>query len=276
MIGVFDSGIGGLSVYKELMILLPHETCYYLADQIHVPYGPRSQEQIREFSEKITRFLINQGVNIVVIACNTISAAALYYLRRQFPDIIFVGMEPAVKPSIEKTRSGIIGVIATQATFQGRPYEKLIEKYARNVKVVHQSCPGLVEQVEEGNIDTPEIRFLLKQYLTPMIEKRVDQLVLGCTHYHFLKSVIQEIIGENVSIIDPTHPVAKQAVSVLNRYRNEKRLTEQKEQTGQKKHQFFTSSNINVFTTQISRFLPTIGKNFEVREVNWNNRGIVE
>jgi len=273
LIGVFDSGIGGLSVFGEILRLLPREIHYYLADQAHVPYGPRTLEQIREYSRQITQFLINRGVKIIVIACNTISAAALYYLREQFPDVYFVGMEPAIKPSIEKTRTGIIGVIATQATFQGKPYENLIKKYAGVAEVVHQSCPGLVEKVEAGTIDTAETRFLLKQYLSPMIEKKVDQLVLGCTHYHYLKSIIQEIMGENVSIIDPALPVAKQTVSILNHYRNEQRF---REQTEQKKHQFFTSGNINDFTSQIIRFLPFIGTNFEVREIRCNSGEIVE
>ncbi len=273
MIGVFDSGIGGLSVFGEILRLLPGETHYYLADQAHVPYGLRTLEQIREFSGQITRFLINRGVKIIVIACNTMSAAALYYLREKFPDIFFVGMEPAIKPSIEKTRSGIIGVIATQATFQGKPYEKLLKKYAGDAEVVHQSCPGLVEKVEAGSIDTAETRFLLKQYLSPMIEKKIDQLVLGCTHYHYLKSIIQEIMGESVSIIDPALPVAKQTVSVLRLYRNEKVLSEQ---TEQKRHQFFTSGNINNFTRQIVRFLPAVDNNFEVIEINWNEKVIVE
>ena len=274
MIGIFDSGVGGLSVYGETVQLLPHETLLYVADQAHVPYGSRSLEQIREFSGQITRFLINQGVKIIVIACNTISAAALYYLRNQYPEILFIGMEPAIKPSIEKTRSGIIGVIATKATFQGQPYENLVKKYASKVKVVHQSCPGLVEQVEAGNVDSSEIRFLLKQYLSPMLEKKVDQLILGCTHYHFLKPVIQEIAGDSITIIDPVLPVAKQTVSVLNRYRNEGGLSIQ---TEKKKYQFFTSGNVAEFSKQIIRFLSNLKeKDFTVRTISWKNGEIVE
>jgi len=274
LIGIFDSGVGGLSVCAEILRLLPHEVQYYLADQVHVPYGPRSLKQIRTFAREITHFFVNQGKKIIVIACNTISAAALYNLRKQFPEILFVGMEPAIKPSIEQTSSGIIGVLATQATFQGKPYENLIEKYAKQVKVVHQSCPGLVEQVEAGNVDTTEIRFLLKQYLIPMIEKKVDQLVLGCTHYHFLKPVIQEIVGEDISIIDPVLPVAKQTVSVLNSYRDERGFPEQAEGN---KHFFYTSGNIQDFTSQITRFLPNIqDKNFEVRAFSWDGGSIVK
>lgn len=274
LIGIIDSGVGGLSVYGEALRLLPQEALIYVADQVHVPYGPRSLEQIRKLSGQITRFLINRKLKIIVIACNTMSAAALYYLRKQFPDISFVGMEPAIKPSIEKTQSGIIGVIATQATFQGRPYEKLIEKYAKEVKVVHQSCPGLVEKVEAGNIDAQETRFLLKQYLTPMIEQKMDQLVLGCTHYHFLKPVIREIVGTDITIIDPALPVAKQTVSVLYQYRSKNELTEH---TDKKKHHFFTSGNRDDFKDQIFRFLPHLNEgDFEVSAVNWEDGKIVE
>ncbi len=272
--GVVDSGVGGLSIYEEIVRLLPQGNLLYLADQTHVPYGPRSLEQIREFSVKITRFLVKQGIKIIVIACNTMSAASLYYLRKQFPDIFFVGMEPALKPSIEKTRSGSIGVIATQATFQGKPYENLIKKYAHNVEVIHQPCPGLVEQVEAGKVNTPEIRFLLQQYLQPMIEKKIDQLVLGCTHYLFLKPVIKEIVGDKISLIDPALPVARQAVSVLNQYRNEKGLTGSAEGD---KHLFFTSGNRETFTGQIIRYLPLMkDKHFQVRGFEWEGGSIID
>ena len=214
-IGVFDSGVGGLSVWREVVKLLPNEHIVYLADQAHIPYGPRSLEEVQGFAEGIMRFLQGIGVKIVVVACNTASAAALSYLRSRF-DIPIVGMEPAVKPAALHTHTGKVGVIATPATFQGEPYARLLARYAQGVEVLAQTCPGLVEQVERGKLDGPETLALLHRFLAPMVEAGVDQLVLGCTHYPFLRRAIEEIVGPDVEVIDPAPAVARQVGRVLD------------------------------------------------------------
>src|SRR5512139_868791 len=155
-IGVFDSGIGGLSVWREIARQLPQEDTIYFADQIHIPYGPRSLEEIRAFSEAITRFLLDRDCKLIVVACNAASAAALKYLRTAFPEVPFVGMEPAVKPAAETTHTGAVGVLATPATFQGELFASVVERFANGVQLVNQICPGLVEQVEAGRLDTPD------------------------------------------------------------------------------------------------------------------------
>ena len=147
-IGIFDSGIGGLSVLKELRIELPDESLIYFADQLHVPYGPRPLAEVRKFSEGITRFLLDQGAKIIVVACNAASAAALHHLRIAFPEVPFVGMEPAVKPAVEHSESKVVAVLATPATFQGALYASVVERFASGVELIQDTCPGLVNQIE--------------------------------------------------------------------------------------------------------------------------------
>ncbi len=214
-IGVFDSGVGGLSVLREIRALMPNENMIYFGDQKHVPYGPRPMEQIQSFSEGITRFLLKGNAKIIVVACNTASAAALKYLRATFPDVQFVGMEPAVKPAAEKTQTGRVGVLATPATFQGALYASVVERFANGVELFQSACPGLVNQIEKGELDTPATRAILENALLPMLEKNIDTVVLGCTHYPFVMPLIQQIAGENVRVIDPAPAVAKQVKRLL-------------------------------------------------------------
>jgi glutamate racemase len=215
MIGVFDSGVGGLSVWREIVRELPDVPTLYVADQAHVPYGPRPLEEVRRFAEGITRFLLAQGATVVVLACNTASAAALRHLRAVFPQVPFVGMEPAVKPAVQRTRNGRVGVIATPATFQGELFASLLERFARDVRVIPQVCPGLVEAVEDGALDAPETEALLRTCLTPLLEAGIDELVLGCTHYPFLQPLMERIVGPGVEIVDPAPAVARQVRRVL-------------------------------------------------------------
>ncbi|PJH74707.1 MAG: glutamate racemase, partial [Anaerolineae bacterium CG_4_9_14_0_8_um_filter_58_9] len=161
-LGIFDSGVGGLSVLRAIRQELPHENVLYFADQGHVPYGPRPLEEVRAFSEEITRFLLSLGAKLIVVACNTASAAALHHLRQTFPDIPFVGMEPAVKPAAEHTQTGVVGVLATPATFQGALYASVVERFANGVTLLQDTCPGLVAQIEAGNLDTPATRAILE------------------------------------------------------------------------------------------------------------------
>lgn len=262
-IAVFDSGVGGLTVWREIVCLAPHEDTLYLADQAHVPYGSRSLAEVREFSKSIARFLLDHGAKIIVVACNTASAAALYALRSSFPQVPFVGMEPAVKPAVERTSSGVVAVIATKATFQGELFASLLERYAHDVEVLTQVCPGLVEAVEAGGLDTPETEALLRSCLTPLLDAGVDQLVLGCTHYPFLRPTIEGIVGANVSVIDPAPAVARQTRSVLAR-REEEGC---RDSLGQ--HLFLTSADGTCFGKMIDRLLPSSGGMREVREVHW-------
>jgi glutamate racemase len=209
-IGVFDSGVGGLSILREIRRQMPSEPVIYFADQGHVPYGPRPLEQVRAFSEGITRFLLTQGADLIVVACNTASAAALKQLRRSFPDIPFVGMEPAVKPAAEVTQSGVVGVLATPATFQGELYASVVERFAGGVRLVNQTVPGLVEQIEAGHLDTPETEGLIRRALAPILSEKADAIVLACTHYPFVIPMISRLAGPGVTVIDPAPAIARQ------------------------------------------------------------------
>lgn len=214
-IGVFDSGVGGLSVLRAIRGQMPEESVVYFGDQGHVPYGPRPLKQIQNFSEGITRFLLAQDAKIIVVACNTASAAALKYLRETFPDIPFVGMEPAVKPAAEHTETGVVAVLATPATFQGALYASVVERFAAGVELLQNTCPGLVQQIEKGDLDGTQTRKILEDALNPMLEKNIDTVVLGCTHYPFVIPLIEQIVGEKVRVIDPAPAVARQAKRLL-------------------------------------------------------------
>jgi len=214
-IGVFDSGVGGLSILRSMRQSLPSEDLIYFGDQRHVPYGARPREQIQSFSEAITRFLLKQRAKLIVVACNAASAAALKYLRKKFPRIPFVGMEPAVKPATEHTHSGVVAVLATPATFQGELYASVVERFGRGVEILQDTCPGLVARIEAGDLSGPRTRAILEAALLPMLEKKIDTVVLGCTHYPFVIPLIEEIVGPGVRVIDPAPAVARQAARLL-------------------------------------------------------------
>ena len=259
-IGLFDSGVGGLSVLREIRAQMPEESAIYFGDQGHIPYGPRPMEQIRSFSETITEFLLERDAKIIVVACNTVSAAALKYLREKFPTISFVGMEPAVKPAAEQTATGRVGVLATPATFQGALYASVVERFANGAELFQNACTGLVQEIERGNLDGPETRQILKDALLPMLEKDIDAVVLGCTHYPFVIPLIQEIVGEKVRVIDPAPAVARQV----------KRLLE----AGGMKSQSSPIGNVRFYTSgeakSLQSLLPVLlGENGEVEKLNW-------
>jgi glutamate racemase len=259
-IGVFDSGVGGISVLKAIREQMLTESVVYFGDQGHVPYGSRSLEQIQHFSEAITRFLLEQGTKIIVVACNTASAAALKYLREKLPDVAFVGMEPAVKPAAEHTQTGRVGVLATPATFQGALYASVVERFANGVQLYQDTCPGLVRQIEQGNLDGEEICRILEEALLPMLEKDIDTVVLGCTHYPFVIPLIQQIVGNNVRVIDPAPAVAKQVWRVL-------------EARGMRSESA-SPGNIILYTSgepeDLESMLPILlGEGAEVRKVEW-------
>ncbi len=210
MIGVFDSGVGGLSVLRHIRAELPHEPLIYLADRAHVPYGPRPASEIQQFSEGITRFLLQQGARLIVVACNTATAAALNHLRQVFPDVPFVGTEPAVKPAAQHTQSGKVGVLATSRTFESQRYVALMARYGQGIELFENPCVGLVPLIETGQVDAPETEQLLQAALGPMLQAGVDTVVLGCTHYPFVLPVIKKIVGTAVTIIDPAAAIARQ------------------------------------------------------------------
>lgn len=259
-IGVFDSGVGGLSVLRAMRRELPHEEIIYLGDQAHIPYGPREKAQIREFSRTVTHFLLAQGAKLVVVACNTASAVALYDLRREFPDVAFVGMEPAVKPAAETTHTGKVGVLATPTTFAGELYASVVERFASGVTLYQDACPGLVEEIEKGNLDGPETRQILEKALAPMLAGGIDTVVMGCTHYPFVIPLIEDITGPDVRTIDPAPAIARQV----------RRLLEQRELLNpsgeQGAMQFYTSGD----PITLAGLLPQLlGEDGLVQQVYW-------
>ncbi len=209
-VGIFDSGVGGLSVLIEIEKRLPHESLLYFADSGHVPYGNKSPDFIRDRSLKISEFLISKGAKAIVIACNTATASAIGVLRKKWPDMPIIGMEPAVKPALAVTQKGIVGVLATVGTLKSAQFAALLDKFASKTKVVLQPAPGLVECVEAGNLNSQEVRELVKSFVVPLLDKGADTLVLGCTHYPFLKKIIAEIAGPNITLIDTGAAVARQ------------------------------------------------------------------
>jgi glutamate racemase len=217
-IGVFDSGVGGLSVLRAIRDLLPAQPVLYLADQTHVPYGERTLDEVRLFSHAITRYLLLEGCRLIVVACNTASVAALKSLRDEFTDVPFVGMEPAVKPAAEQTRSRVVGVLATFATFQGQMYTSVVERFAQGVTLLQNHCPGLVAQIEKGNFNGIETENILRNALEPMMAKGVDTIVMGCTHYPFVIPLIQKITGPGVKVIDPAPAIARQVRRLLEQH----------------------------------------------------------
>lgn len=211
-IGFFDSGVGGTSVLREVHRVLPDAPLLYLADQANCPYGPRPTAELQALSAANTRWLLERGAGLIVVACNTASAAALRWLRQHFPDVPFVGMVPAVKPAAQTTRSGVVGLLATPATLQGALLAEVEAAWAADVRIEHQLCPGFVERVEAGDLDSPDTRALVRRTLDPLLESGVDTIVLGCTHYPFLAPLIAEIAGPEVTILDAAPAVARQVV----------------------------------------------------------------
>lgn len=214
-VGIFDSGVGGLSVWREIVRQLPNESTIYVADQARLPYGPRAAEEVRRFAEAITRELLERGCKAIVVACNTASAAALQALRERHRDVPFVGMEPAVKPAALHSKSRVVGVMATPGTLQGRLFADVVERFASGVKVIRQPCAGLVEQIERSELDTPATEALLREWLGPLRETGADTIVLACTHYPFVLPLIRRIVGDAVQVIDPAPAVARQLARVL-------------------------------------------------------------
>lgn len=216
-VGFFDSGVGGLSVMKEARLLLPSEDFLYFADSAYCPYGVKPLEVIRSRAFAICDFLMSRGAKIIVIASNTTSITALNDVRERV-DVPVVGIEPAVKPAVSATRNGRIGVLATVVTLAGERFNSLVDRYGNGVEVYTQPCPGLVELVESGGFNKPEAEILLGRYLKPLLAREVDTIVLGCTHYPFLRPLVEKMVGADVVVIDTGKAVARQVERVLEKY----------------------------------------------------------
>ena len=208
-IGVMDSGVGGISVLKHIHALLPHEDLIYFADSKYAPYGNKTAQEITQRCLILCDDLLQKNVKAIVVACNTATAAAIDTLRDTF-DIPIIGMEPAVKPAAEASKNGVIGVLATVGTLKSAQFAALLESYGRDVKVVTQACTGLVECIERGELDSTETKELIQLYTAPLLAEGADTIVLGCTHYPFVKHVIQDIVGDRITLIDTGAAVAKQ------------------------------------------------------------------
>jgi glutamate racemase len=207
-IGVFDSGVGGISVLKHIHALLPHEQLLYVADSKYAPYGNKTSAEIQARCFEIADFLIAKNVKALVVACNTATAAAIDVMRDKYT-LPIIGMEPAVKPAAEASKNGIIGVLATTGTLKSAQFAGLLESYGRNVKVVTQACVGLVECVERGELNAANTKALIRQYCAPLLTEGADTIVLGCTHYPFVRHIIEQAVGSRVVLIDTGAAVAK-------------------------------------------------------------------
>ncbi len=249
MIGVFDSGVGGLSVFRELYALMPEQDYVYLSDAAHCPYGNKPVEYIIERAEAITRFLIAKGAEVVVIACNTATAAAVKYLREKYP-IPFVGMEPAIKPAALTSKTGVVGVLATANTFKGSLYHNTLEKFASDVEVIEKVGEGLVEFVEGGLTEGPEVEKVLHRYVDPMLEAGADAIVLGCTHYPFLESAIRKIAGDGINIINPAPAIALQTKRLLESIEGRKPSSSQ--------YLFYSTGDTSVMRSMVSKIVPSV------------------
>lgn len=216
-VGFFDSGIGGVSVVREFMKLRPHAEIFYIADWDFCPYGDKSQDVICERAHVLTQKLLFRGCQLIVVACNTATAVAIDSLRATYRDVPFVGMEPAVKPAALHSKTGVVGILATPNTFNGRLYKETSARFAGNVRIVPATGTGFVELVESGEFDSERTRAVVSQVLVPLLREGVDHIVLGCTHYPFLKDVMQQIAGPDVAIVDPSIPVALRAVYILDK-----------------------------------------------------------
>lgn len=235
-IGIFDSGVGGTSIWKELNLLLPNENTIYLADSANAPYGLKSKETIVQLSIKNTELLISKGCKLIVVACNTATTNAIDILRTTYK-LPFIGIEPAIKPAALNTQTKAIGILATKGTLSSELFSQTSGLFARNIKVIERVGEGIVELIESGKLYSDEMRHLLKLHLQPMIDANIDYLVLGCTHYPYLIPILIELLPNHVKIIDSGEAVARQTKAVLET--NHLLNTE----TSTTEHLFFSNGN---------------------------------
>lgn len=250
-IGIFDSGVGGTSIWKEIHALLPNEHTIYLADSLNAPYGPKGKEKIIELSIKNTELLLQKGCKLIVVACNTATTNAIDYLRKNY-DVPFIGIEPAIKPAALQSKTKTIGILATKGTLSSELFSKTSSLYASGIKVIEQNGEGIVQLIESGQLYSDEMKSLLKMYLKPMLEANIDYLVLGCTHYPYLIPQLIELLPKHVKIIDSGEAVARQTKAIL------KTSDLQNSQKVQSKNEFYTNlKNIQVLEN-------LVGKKYEI------------
>jgi len=253
-IGLFDSGIGGTSIWKEIHHLLPNESTIYLADSKNAPYGQKSKDEIIQLSFKNTEFLIDQNCKLIVVACNTATTNAIKELRDKY-DVPFIGIEPAIKPAATNSKTQKIGILATKGTLNSELFYKNVEKF-QDIKIIEQIGYNLVTLIENGEMNSPEMSDLLQKYLTPMIEQNIDYLVLGCTHYPYLIPQIQKIIPKNIKIIDSGEAVARQTKSILENKVGFRNSLEKSTQI------FYTNANPKVLSEIVGNEYNVIKKDF--------------
>ncbi|EGV42701.1 glutamate racemase [Bizionia argentinensis JUB59] len=215
-IGIFDSGVGGTSIWNELHLRLPNEHTLYLADSKNSPYGTKTQQEIIELSIKNTEYLISKNCKLIVVACNTATTSAIKVLRERF-NIPLIGIEPAIKPAALNTKTKAIGILATRGTLSSELFHQTTDLYNDKIRVIEQEGEGIVQLIESGKLDSVEMTTLLKLYLQPMIQANIDYLVLGCTHYPYLMPQLLKILPKEVKIIDSGRAVAKQTELILNK-----------------------------------------------------------
>lgn len=252
-LGVFDSGLGGLSVVAEIVARLPNERMIYYADSGNCPYGPRPVEEIRLLASQATEFLLAHHAKLIVIACNTATSAAVAYLRSRY-SVPFVAMVPAVKPAAERSHGRRIGVLATQATLHTQTYYELVERFAHDVTLCEVAGPELVELVERGELDGPRAESILRRVINPMLAQGIDTLVLGCTHYPFLRPAIERVVGPDVEVIDTGAPVARQVARILDQHN----LAASQPFTGPRLH-FYTTGDPALVAPIARRLLALLG-----------------
>ena len=257
-IGLFDSGIGGTSIWKEVIKSLPHENTIYLADSKNAPYGEKSAEEIIALSIKNTEFLLSKGCKIIIVACNTATTNAIEYLRANY-SVPFIGIEPAIKPAALFSKTGAIGILATKGTLTSKLFEKTANEYTKTITTIKQDGEGLVPLIEAGKLNSNELHALLEKYLKPMLQFNIDHLVLGCTHYPYLIPQIKNIVGEQVNIIDSGEAVAKQTKAILEKHG----LAASLPNTG--KYHFY----INADKTVLEAILKDAALVFNVQELNF-------
>mgnify|MGYP001392302297 CR=1 FL=1 len=248
-IGVFDSGIGGLSVLRHIHQHLPSESLIYVADTGHLPYGPRSSSYVIERARIIARFLVDQGVKAIVVACNTATAAAIVALRDEF-SLPVIGVEPGVKPAISQSRSGIVGVLATEGTLGSEKFKRLVVEHGASQQVIVQPCHGWVEQIEQGDLFSDQTRTLVGAAVEPLLRQGADTLVLGCTHYPFLAPIIREVTGPGIVLVDTGQAIA------LELQRRLQRLSLLGDADNSGTIRFWSSGDPSQMVTQVGRLWP--------------------
>lgn len=254
-IGLFDSGIGGTSIWQEVHLLLPNEDTIYLADNKNAPYGQKTKEEIIHLSFKNTEFLLENNCKIIVVACNTATTNAIKELRAKY-DVPFIGIEPAIKPAANNSKTQIIGVLATKGTLSSDLFHSIVTRF-NEVQIIEQVGYGLVQLIENGDIESAEMTELLHTYLTPMIKANIDYLVLGCTHYPYLIPQIEQIIPPHIKIIDSGEAVAKQTQFILNQNNGLNLNTDTKNN-----NLFYTNADSKVLASILEHKYPIIEKDF--------------